>query len=300
MIEKFNFYDVYGYFIPGVALLALIWLPFGVVSGSWPATEWTAAVVAVIAAYIAGHVLQSFVSATFTRKDRDSTGGLRYPSSFILDPEDSNLSPELKKELAVQVALLFRIELATDMPGSQQIDARRQDAFLLCRSLLVARKLSSYAEQYKGLYAMMGGLTLAFWLGSVYLAGWSLALLRCFGIARKSAMPYFTDALLALGLLGLAAVLWKSLLRLRGKRRESPDLPSFLALAMVFLSLGYYLGLCRETDCRTALLLLIIAVAALIVGARGFYAYKSFALEFAKAVWRDFVAFRLAPVAKTE
>jgi hypothetical protein len=36
MIEKFNFYDVYGYLIPGLVLIGLFLVPLGLL-GRWPA-----------------------------------------------------------------------------------------------------------------------------------------------------------------------------------------------------------------------------------------------------------------------
>lgn len=59
MIEKFNFYDVYGYFVPGAAFLAILWIPFGLVRHTWPPSTWTDAIVAAVLAYIVGHLLQS-------------------------------------------------------------------------------------------------------------------------------------------------------------------------------------------------------------------------------------------------
>jgi len=35
MIERFNFFDVYGYLLPGGLLMVLTWLPFGLISGRW-------------------------------------------------------------------------------------------------------------------------------------------------------------------------------------------------------------------------------------------------------------------------
>ena len=52
MIDKFNFYDIYGYFVPGLALLAVLWLPFGLLKQGWPSADWGSALVAVVAAYL--------------------------------------------------------------------------------------------------------------------------------------------------------------------------------------------------------------------------------------------------------
>ncbi|PYT29338.1 MAG: hypothetical protein DMG57_11970 [Acidobacteria bacterium] len=62
MIEKFNFYDIYGYFLPGAAFLAVLWAPFGLVRKSWPSSDWTSAIIAAAFAYILGHLIQSVVT----------------------------------------------------------------------------------------------------------------------------------------------------------------------------------------------------------------------------------------------
>lgn len=44
MIERFNFYDIYGYLLPGATLVGLLWLPFGIITGTWPAAQLSEAV----------------------------------------------------------------------------------------------------------------------------------------------------------------------------------------------------------------------------------------------------------------
>lgn len=54
MIERFNFYDVYGYLIPGVLLGAVLWIPHALVQGLYVPSDLTTALAAVAFAYIAG------------------------------------------------------------------------------------------------------------------------------------------------------------------------------------------------------------------------------------------------------
>jgi hypothetical protein len=297
VIAKLNFYDFYGYLIPGVAFLAIIWLPFGIVTLKWPPSDLGSAVAALIVAYIVGLVLQVIVVNGFPPKVRDQNEYLRYPSSVLLDPEETSLAPELKKEAAVQAAALFGIDLSIGQSivssdwrdNANCVDARRRDAFLLARSVLVERKLASYTEQYQGMYAVMSGLAVAFWLGFAYLLGWAAAF-------RGVWLGYTPCILLAVGL-GVATVV--SFIPVFTK--VAPTLAAilgevvFFALLAILWSLGHYAGSCSGPTFRQAQLLLVISVLSLFAAATCFAAYKYFSVEFAKAVWRDFVAFRLAP-----
>jgi hypothetical protein len=132
LIERFNFYDVYGNFLPGVALVALIWLPFGLVRHYWPANAISSAIAVLAFAYIAGHILQSFASNVFPSKARDSKGEHRYPSDFFLDPADRTFPPEFKNELERQVSAAFKLDLNVGEYGgtSKDIDGRRRAAFV--------------------------------------------------------------------------------------------------------------------------------------------------------------------------
>src|SRR4051794_30126801 len=78
MIERLNFYDVYGYLLPGSFLLFLLWLPFGIVTGAWPPGEVTSALIAVVIAYITGHLLQGLIREVLPS---DLPPARRYPSS---------------------------------------------------------------------------------------------------------------------------------------------------------------------------------------------------------------------------
>jgi hypothetical protein len=57
MIERFNFYDIYGYLLPGAVLLSLGWLPVGIVTGEWPPAEIELALIGGIVSYLLGHLL---------------------------------------------------------------------------------------------------------------------------------------------------------------------------------------------------------------------------------------------------
>jgi hypothetical protein len=57
---KFDFYDILGYLVPGLVLIGLLWLPFGLIKGIWPSSSLTSAVLYLVCAHILGHILQGF------------------------------------------------------------------------------------------------------------------------------------------------------------------------------------------------------------------------------------------------
>src|ERR1700674_6015433 len=111
MISRFNFYDLYGYFLPGLVLLTLLWLPFGIIDRVWPSGELVTALIAIPFAYIAGHVLQTMALSAFPSKAKDSHGKRRHPSDFILDLEDQTFSPEFKEKLFNRIRSQFEIDV---------------------------------------------------------------------------------------------------------------------------------------------------------------------------------------------
>lgn len=156
MIEKFNFYDVYGYFLPGLSLLGLIFLPFGLVKHQWPATELSSALGAIVFAYILGHVIQTIAFRAFPSALLDSLGNRRYPSELFLDHKYPEFSEEFKGSLAKVVKDAFDIDLAIekapakrDDPEFAPISRRRQDAFLLSRGVLIREKIAAMRNNLK-------------------------------------------------------------------------------------------------------------------------------------------------------
>src|SRR4051794_12843897 len=114
MIDKFNFYDVYGYFLPGGALLLLLWLPYGLVRNSWPGSDWSSAILGVALAYFIGHLLQMICT-----KVVPSTTRGRYPSAFVLD-DDKWLAEAFRTRLDNLVKKKFDLDLEVDKPSTAE------------------------------------------------------------------------------------------------------------------------------------------------------------------------------------
>jgi hypothetical protein len=173
VIERFNFYDVYGYLIPGVVLLLCVGLPFLLSGTKVELNEWMALIVGVVVAYLAGHIIQTMATTAIPSSRDPERRSWQYYSATILNPESSGLSAKTKDRLQSSVQDWFGLDLSIGKPSDQTIGAARQDAFLLARRVVNAA--SNYSEQLEGLYVMMRGITVALWLGIAFTIGWALA-----------------------------------------------------------------------------------------------------------------------------
>lgn len=284
MIERLNFYDIYGYLLPGLTFLGLIWLPFGLVSQHWPPAELSSALVALVVGYITGHILQGLATKAIPSTRKDRRGEPRYPSDILLDDGDETFSREVKGRLADRILEHFGIDVSdAGNPDPKSRERRRQDAFFLCRRALMRQGIASYAEQFEGMYALMRGLAAACGLSFFYDLGWALA-----GFFSASLGPVVVYILVA-GLL-LLAVLQRST-------------KAFWLAGVVLLLLGAQLGSRKMVDLmshfflvpayfelQTSLMLFAICLASLFVALRCYDAYQQFASLFAETVYRDFCA----------
>src|SRR5262249_19623466 len=111
MVEKFNFYDIYGYLLPGVVLLLLLWVPFGVVLGKWPKPEISSALLMLVLAYVVGHLIQTFAVPLLSSKKPDKDGNVRYPSDIMLDATDTKFGLDLKKKISDLAGKVLGVDL---------------------------------------------------------------------------------------------------------------------------------------------------------------------------------------------
>lgn len=271
MIERFNFYDIYGYLLPGLTLLTLLWLPFGLVAKEWPTAQFLSALVALAFGYVIGHVLQILAKIAFPSTSKDRTGKDRYPSYILLEDNDQTLSPELKKRIADMIQSRFGIDVSDAGNSDLGIrDRRRQDAFLLCRTTLIQKGIAAYAEQFQGMYVFMRGLTAAFGLASTYDLGWVLV-----GIVQ----PCFESRFLYI-LVGLTIILFVAAI----VAKKGP----YWWVAALLLLIGIQFGWGKEINLEAWLFLLAIFLTSLFVSRKAYGAYQSLAKTFASTVYRDF------------
>ncbi|HMG86744.1 MAG TPA: hypothetical protein VK574_13520 [Terracidiphilus sp.] len=344
MVEKFNFYDIYGYLIPGLVLIGLAWIPMGLLWGQWPKQEIASAILLLLLAYLLGHLIQGLSYDILPSSMTDSEGHQRYPSNVLLDATDTSLDQETKKRIRSLSTKHFDINL--DAQGG---DLRRAAVFFQARSALLKQKGdkgAAYWEQFEGLYAMTRNVSLAMGIGAFYMWGWALALAGHFD------RFYVLESRFALALvvLSLIAMIITSLSTARTPRRniagsKSPSHSAaaapkdrkrtesamiarwiwVLSLALIALAAGSQIALSRtenhkvsesKAPCdvcciasapdapensvpslkieRPGLIMSLLGLAVLLATLRMHRAFKSFAKEFALAVWRDFANFEIA------
>lgn len=270
MTIKFNFYDIYGFALPGFLLLAVLWLPIGLVENKWPTPELSSAVIGVILAYIAGHVLQTVAQHALPSSLRNG----RYPSNVFLDDNDRTFSDEFKRRLAQQIRSTFDLDV---MPNASDgaADGTRRDAFFLCRSALIKSKTVVYPEQFEGLYALMRGLSAAFAVAVVYYFGWAYSSFRL-----RS-----TFAMIGLSAMIVAIIAATVFTRMR-YAKAALVMAAFTLIAA--FAAGYFFGAQRVLNVEDRMQLVAAAVFSFFAAERCYAGYRAFAEEFAKAVYRDF------------
>ena len=279
MTIKFNFYDIYGCLIPGFLLLAVLWFPFGLIEGKWPDAAFSSALVGVILAYVAGHVLQTVA----TNAIPSSFLGGRFPSSVFLDADNRTFSNEFKTRLALQIKRAFDLNVYGDASNE---DVRR-DAFFLSRSALIKSKTGTYAEQFEGLYALMRGLSAAFGISVVYYLGWACSGLLQFGQTFDSVLGSWWSWQWS-GLIALVGILIALAALANIHRFKYAKSVITWSLLLAVFAAGYHLGLSRMGTSEYRGQLIAAAVLSFFISERCYAGYKSFAQEFAKAVYRDF------------
>jgi hypothetical protein len=289
VIEKFNFYDVYGYFVPGAAFLAVVWTPYGLVKHTWPSSTWTDAIIAAVLAYIVGHLLQSIATNAIP------SGTDRYPSEIYLDHDDKELPDSSKKQIEQFIKEHFKLELQVDKKGDDEIDAVRHNAFLLARQVLIQGKAASYAEQSQGMYALTRGLVSVFALAFTYWFGWAAA-----AVLKSHAAVGGSIVVLAASLVMLANISFTLLRRSsdppkeRRIRKRRIELGYAVLLLVALCSIGCLVGLQFTVTVKQGALLAFLSAWAFIACLRAYGAYKSFAGQFAATVWRDYLAYNAA------
>src|ERR1051326_5119332 len=270
MIGKFNFFDIYGYF-PGLVLLTLQAIPFGLVTGQWPGGgQLITALLGIPLAYVVGHLLRT-LKILFEEVD-----GGRFPSDSLLDLNPSGdanegFSEDFKERLRSQIRARFGLVVEFDEQGHI---VPGQQAFLLCRSLLVSGKAVSYAEQFEGMYALMQGFPSAFLLSAAHYLGWVLAAFRYDSAVLKS-------WLLIGSLLCAIVLVWKS-----------PNTkPAFYALLVALLSSGYLLADSHPPDRTLGSWFFAMALSSALFAQLCFGAFRHFAWQFAKTIYLDFSSY---------
>jgi len=275
LINRFNFYDVYGYFLPGLMFLIMLGLPIVLVTGRAPQGDLASAVLAIGLAYVAGHILQTLAITAFPSSIKVGRGR-RFPSDMILDQDNLLFSPAFKAKVAAKIRDSYGLDVTAE-------SNQRHDAFFVCRSALIKGSTVCYGEQFEGMYSLMRGLMMAFLLGAAHNSGWALASFPGFGRSAVLALE--------VGLLGgILSELAVELFSKPGAKRLLA-LVSVLMVAIALLAGGYLLAGERAITPRLYHLFALTALTSIFFARKCFRSYKFFTWEFAKAVYRDFLTY---------
>ncbi len=222
MIDKFNLYDLFGYLIPGVFSLVLLWLPIQLMWGYSFELSIGAGVAAAAVAYLVGHVLQALARPAVN----NSVHGFNW-TYILLHETDDHFPSETKAQ--IRAALLKHFDLDVDhrkvsMEGMsldeqravlRDLNRKTKNAGRLARSMLVHVGKSSHHEQFEGMYALSRGMSATAGAAAIYYLGWFITL--SFGYADLTLG--WTPALILLGA-GLAFLASLTFLAMWALRRE--------------------------------------------------------------------------------
>jgi hypothetical protein len=310
LIEKFNFYDIYGYLLPGAVALLLFWLPIGIKQHKLPTGDWTSALLGAAIAYVAGVLLQTFADRVLPSSLGKVGSGKDsydlYPSQKILGPYDpvytgSQLSEVIKNGLPdlIKTKLGVDGDLAINKPADQTQARLRNDAFFLARHYLQLTKVTSYTEQFEGMYALCRGLAAALGLAAVYFLGWALSSWEFSWIPNVAYCAIAWGISFSVGVTIFLLVIGKRSLTVSvNKRNLKVELLPAIGLLVAGLGGGLGLGY-RYHVSDLAIIILLCAVGALLASLRAYRFYREFTKEFAATVWRDFfLAAKQPPPAK--
>jgi hypothetical protein len=284
MIQRFNFYDVYGYLIPGLAVVILLWLPSTVITGHLQDEKLGLVAVAVAVAYVIGHVIQNLsANAVSAKVVKNAEGKASYPSAAMLDP-NSSLAEEIKRRVQQNVSSWFGIDVSIDRQADSPIAKRRNAAFYLCRPIVNAR--TPYAEQYEGLYTMSRGLFIAFCLGALYMTGWVAA---CYKLPTTLALAFMGIKLMLLALIVLSVVRCFSW-GIDNRQTLDTAILSCIGAALVGAGLIAGTSVAGLLDQNVMRICYAAVAVYFLVALRFLLLYRYFAEQFPKAVWSNFAA----------
>jgi hypothetical protein len=281
MIERFNFYDVYGYLLPGLALLGLAWLPFAILRHKWPENELLSAVVVLAIGYVLGHLLQNVATVAFPSSFPDAQGRRRYPSDQLLDKTNTVFNDDAKRRIRERAQQQYSIDVSNGEDGNEDVSRCRSHAFLMARQALIRDKVAGYAEQFEGLYSMMRGLAVSTLLGFFYLCSWAVAFFksRC---ALYVAAVLLVLCLVTIGITGVLRIVR----RIQGPTLRRMEKTTIAGFAVGVASAAYLLGFDRVMDVSSSKIFLLLGIICLAASLRFWVGYKNFAFEFATTIWR--------------
>jgi len=304
VIDRFNFFDIYGYLLPGAFLLALLWLPFGLVLGKWPPADWGSAVLVLALAYVGGHLLRNVAEAALSSKIKGPQGHRRYPSDLLLDAVRDAAHPadlgNLKYRLEAQIRREFGPDVDVDAaPWNKSLEMCRRVAFFKCRSFLVAKKAAAYAEQQQGMYELLRGIAAALAMAFAFYLGLGLGFFaRRWQWCGHPFVPAVRIGFLVIvALIGVGALV-AAFSSLRLPWQERARRWAFYLFAAMLLCGGAAVAAVDHTgrlagfepaaNNRVTIMMFVLSAISLILAVHCVGSFRGFAVNFARTVYQDF------------
>ena len=192
---KISLYDLFGYFFPGAILLIAITMTI-----PWSAKADTWAVL-ILAAYLAGHVVQAVANIIFPSRRRIATDMKSVPK-VIMDAVDDELE-----------ALLFKDSLPAKKPELNDI-LKPFDKFLLCDTVLTQKGNIENRDIFVYREGFYKGLTVSFFIFFLGLAYWLPAQELLIKMGQKPvSLPFQVLLILQICALGVTVLFYKRYVR---------------------------------------------------------------------------------------
>jgi hypothetical protein len=176
VFDKFNFYDVLGYLLPGaVVVLVLYWFGRAVLALPVPTlpTDLGGSFLFIGLSYIVGQVLVQGTGSRFedylNRKDK---GRL---SERLLLNADTTFTPDLKARIQQCAKETFKVVASPSDTCVKDGGISRAELFGLVYAWVVQKDLGAHAEIFEAISGLSRGMYVAAWLG-LFVSAVTLAL----------------------------------------------------------------------------------------------------------------------------
>ena len=309
MIDRLNFFDLYGYLVPGLVFVLIICLPYALLNPQILSIELGSGLVAIVIAYVIGYQLYGLAELILLSKMKIDGRWQHYSAFILYDHDPTNaFPPELRKALRDAIREYFLVRQPAYGPAATEVGREpiEHRYFISARTALLHNKRAGYAEQFQGMYVMTRGISLACGVGTIYLVGW---LTLGFPASWRATLPRTAVAIaavmFAVGALGGGAVLLWAKRRAdsvprwleRGFRLPSATDRETLERRAAWWVVGALCGFVLlaaiwraqpEPKEGVTAPLAVGLFACVLIALRSYAAFRHFALLFAKTVYNDF------------
>jgi hypothetical protein len=287
LIERLNFYDIFGYLLPGSLLLGLLCLPRVLIQQKFPSASLVVSAAFLLSAYLLGFLIQGIASVVVPSEvSYQNKFPNRFPSDWLL--EENQMSEALQTRITKIVHERWQIALRCGLSAADDEKTRiaRNNAFALVRTAVRSERERSYGEQFQGLYTLMRGTSFSCGAGAIFLLGWALGILLQFRY-WVYVIPVL-EWIIGLALLTCICLTARQAFRFLKKKDAKMGNWILLGILLAALLCGSVLLSFYTLQNPSNVRLLLAVVGILFVASFRFHlAYKDFAILFAKTVWED-------------